>query len=128
MPRTAQPPYSNVENCTPAEPDQFGLTTLRAMADVEPYGSSDFGGDPSNDERQSVTSAAPSEDNDPEDPKNPSGRKKIKKRKSKRHERRRFKEAKAIATCKIVVNVPDFTGQDLSEFAESFGRFLRLTA
>ena len=36
-------------------------------------------------------------------------------------------EAKAIATSKILVNLPEFTGKDLSEFAENFGRFLRLT-
>ena len=27
----------------------------------------------------------------------------------------------------MVVNVPEFTGEDLSEFAENFGRFLRMT-
>ena len=32
--------------------------------------------------------------------------------------------AKAIATSKIVVNLPEFTGKDLSEFAGNFGRFL----
>ena len=73
-----------------------------------------------------MTSASPSEDDDPEDPKNPSGRKKKKKRKTKRPEGRRSQEAKAIATSKIVVNLPEFTGKDLSEFAENFGRFLRL--
>ena len=36
-------------------------------------------------------------------------------------------EAKAIATSKTVVNLPEFTGKDLSEFAENFGRFLRTT-
>ena len=41
VPRTAQPPYSHVENSTPAEVDQLGLTALRAMVDVEPYSSSD---------------------------------------------------------------------------------------
>ena len=97
------------------------------MVDVEPYGSSDLGGDPSDDEPPSLTSASPSEDDDPEDPENPSGRKRKKKRKGKRPERRRSKEAKAIATSKIVVNFPDFSGKDLSEFAESFGRFLRMT-
>ena len=65
--------------------------------------------------------------NDPEDPENPSDKKKKKKRKGRRHEGRRSKEAKAIATSKIVVNLPEFTGKDLSEFAESFGRFLRMT-
>ena len=74
--RKAQPPYSQVKNSTQAELDQLGLTALRAMVDVEPYGSSDLGGDPSDDEPPSMTSASPSEDNDPEDPKNPSGRKK----------------------------------------------------
>ena len=28
---------------------------------------------------------------------------------------------------KIAVNLPEFTGKDLSEFAENFGRFLRMT-
>ena len=75
VPRTAQPPYSHVANSTRAELDRLGLTALRAMVDVEPYGSSDLGGHPSDDE-------PPSEDNDPEDPENPSGRKKKKKRKT----------------------------------------------
>ena len=128
IPRTAQPPYSHVENSTRAELDQLRLTALRAMVDVEPYGSSDLVGDPSNDEPPSMTSASPSEDDDPEDPKNPSGRKKKKKkRKTKRPEGRKSQEAKAIATSKILVNLPDFTGNDLSEFAENFGRFLRMT-
>ena len=75
VPRTAQPPYSHVENSTRAELDQLGLTALRAMVDVEPYSSSDLGGDPSDDEPPSMTSASPSEDDDPEDPENPSGKK-----------------------------------------------------
>ena len=123
VPRTAQPPYSHMETSTRAELDRLGLTALRAMVDVEPYGSSDLGGDPSDDEPPSITSASPSEDHDPEDPENASGKRKKKKRKTKRHEGRRFQEAKAIATCKIVVNLPEFTGKDLSEFAENFGRF-----
>ena len=127
VPRTAQPPYSHVGNSTRAELDRVGLTPLRAMVDVEPYGSSDLGGNPPDDEPRSMTSASPSEDDDPEDPENPSGRKKKKKRKTKRPEGRRSQEAKAIATSKIVVNLPEFTGKDLSEFAENFGRFLRLT-
>ena len=127
VPITAQPPYSHVENSTRAKLDQLGLTALRAMIDVEPYGSSDVGGDPSDDEPPSVTSASPSQDADSEDTKNPIGKKKEKKRKTKRHGRRRFKEAKAIATSKIVVNLPELTGKDLSEFAENFGRFLRMT-
>ena len=127
VPRTAQPPYSNVENSTRAKLDRLGLTALRAMVDVEPYGSSDLGGDPSDDEPPSMTFASPSEDDDPEDPENPSGKKKKKKRKTRRPEGRRSQEAKAIATSKIVVNLPEFTGKDLSEFAENFGRFLRLT-
>ena len=73
-----------------------------------------------------MTSASPSEDDDPEDPENPSGKKKKKKRKTRRPEGRRSQEAKAIATSKIVVNLPEFTGKDLSEFAEKFGRFLQL--
>ena len=127
MPRTARLPYSHVEISSRAELDQLGLTALRAMVDVEPYGSSDLGGDPSDDEPPSLTSPSPSEDDDPEDPENPSGKKKKKQRKTKRHERHRSKQAKAIATSKIVVNLPKFTGRDLSEFAESFGRFLRMT-
>ena len=127
VPRMAQPPYSHVANSTRAELDRLGLTALRAMVGVEPYGSSDLGGDPSDDEPPSMTSASPSEDDDPEDPENPSVKKKKKKRKTRRPEGRRSQEAKAIATSKIVVNLPEFTGKDLSEFAENFGRFLRLT-
>ena len=125
--RTAQPPYSHVENSTRAELDQLGLTALRAMVDIQPYGSSDLRRDPSDDELPSLTSASPSEDDDPEDPKNRSGNKKKKKRKTKRHEIHRSKEAKAIATSKIVVNLTEFTGKDLSEFAENFGQLLRMT-
>ena len=127
VPRTAQPPYSLVTNSTRAELDWLGLTALRAIVDVDPYGSSDLGGDPSDDEPPSMTSASPSEDDDPEVPENPSGKKKKKKRKTRRPKGRRSQEAKAIATSKIVVNLPEFTGKDLSEFAENFGRFLRLT-
>ena len=65
VPRTAQPPYNHVENSTRAELDRLGLTALRAVVDVEPYGSSDLGGDPSDDEPPSMTSASPSEDDDP---------------------------------------------------------------
>ena len=122
VPRMAQPPYSHVRNSTRAEVDRLGLTALRGMVDVEPFRSSDLGGDPSDDELPSMTSASPSED-DPEDPENPSGNKKKKKRKTRRPEGRRSQEAKAIDTSKIVVNLPEFTGKDLSEFAEIFGRF-----
>ena len=73
VPRTAQPPYSHVGISTRAEQDRLGLTALRATVDVEPYGSSDPGGDPSDDVLPSMTSASSSEDDDPEDPKNPSG-------------------------------------------------------
>ena len=127
VPRTAQPHYSHAENSTRAELDRMRLTALRAMVDVEPYGSSDRGGDPSSDEPPSMTSASPSEEDDPQDPENPSGKKKTKKRKTKRHEARKSQEAKAIATSKIVVNLPEFTGKDLSEFAENFNRCLRMT-
>ena len=41
---------------------------------------------------------------------------------------RRSQEAKAIPTSKMVVNSPEFTGKNLSGFAEIFGRFLRMTA
>ena len=127
VPRTAQPPYSHVAIFKRAELDRLGLTALRAMMDVEPYGSSDLGRDPSDDEPPSMTSAPPSEDDDPEDPENQSGRKKKKKRKTRRPEGCRSQEAKAIATSKIVLNLPEFTGKDLSEFAENFCRVLRLT-
>ena len=127
VPRTAQPPYSHVGNSTRAELDRLGLTALRAMVDVEPYGSSDLGGDPSDNEPPSMTSASPLEDDDPEDPENPSGQVKEKKRKTQRPGGHRSQEGKVIATSKIVVNLPEFTGKDLSEFAENFGRFLRLT-
>ena len=127
VPRTARLPYSHVENSTRAELDQLGLTALRGMVDVAPYGASDLGGDPSDDEPPSMTSASTPENDDPEDPETPSGKKKKKKRKTKRHERCRSKEAKAVATSKIVVNLPEFTGKDLSEFAENVGRFLRMT-
>ena len=66
VPRTAQPPYSHVS--TRAELDQLGLRAVRATVDVEPYGSSDLGGEPSDDEPPSLTSASPSKDDDPEDP------------------------------------------------------------
>ena len=89
VPRMAQPPYSHVTNSTRAELDRLGLTALRAMVGVQPYGSSDLGGDPSDDEPPSMTSASPSEDDDPEDPENPSGKKNEKKRKTRRPEGRR---------------------------------------
>ena len=112
----------HVGNSTRAKLDRLGLTALRAMVDVEPYGSSDLGLDPSDDEPPSMTSASPSEDDDLEDSENPSGRKKKRKRKTRRPEGRRSQEAKAIATSKMVVNLPEFTGKDLIEFAENFGR------
>ena len=124
VPRTAQPPYSHVANSTRAELDQLALTALRAMVDVEPYGSVDLGGDPSDDEPPSLSSASPSEDDDPEDPDHPKDRKRKKKRKS---PRRHSKGAKAVATSKILVNLLEFTGKDLSTLAENFGRFLRMT-
>ena len=82
VPRTAQPPYSHVTNSTRAELDRLGLTALRAMVDVEPYGSSDLGGDPSDDEPPSMASSSPSDDDDPEDPEDPKGKKKKKKKKT----------------------------------------------
>ena len=126
VPRTAQPPYSHVANSTRAELDLLGLTALRAMVDVEPYGSSDLFGDPSDDEPPSLTSAPPSDDDDPEDPDYP--REKKKKKKKKKSLRHRSQDAKAVATSKIVVNPPEFTGKDLSGFAENFGGLLRMTS
>ena len=78
VPRTAQPPYSHVENSARAGLDELGLTALRAMFDVEPYGSSDPCSDPSDDEPPSPTSASSSEDDDPEDTEIPSGRRRRK--------------------------------------------------
>ena len=101
----------------------MGLRALRAIVDVGPYASSDFGGDPSDDE----SSASPSEDDDPEDPDHSRDKKTEKKRNNRRHERRRSKEAKAIATTKIVANLPELTGKDLSGVAENCGWFLRMT-
>ena len=120
VPRTAQPPYSHVTNSTRAELDRLGLTTLRAMVEVEPYRSSDLGGDPSDYGPPSMISASPSEVDDLEDPENPSGKKEKKRRKTRRPEGRRSQEAKAIATSQILVNLPEFTGKDLSQFAENF--------
>ena len=125
VPRTAQPPYSQVETSTRAGLDGLRLTARRAMVDVEPYGSSDFGGDLWHNEPPSLSPASPSDDDDPEDPENASDKKKEKKRKSRPHQRRPSKEAKAIATTKIVVKLPEFTGNNLSEFAECFCRFLK---
>ena len=124
VPRTSQPPYSHVGISTRAELDWLGLTALRAIVDVEPYGSSDLGKDPSDDEPPSMTSASPLEDDNPEDPENPSGKKKKKKRRTRRPGGRRSQEAEAIATSKIVVNLPEFTVKDHSEFAENSGRSL----
>ena len=125
--RTAQPPYSHSGNSTRAELDRLGQTALRAMVDVEPYGSTDLDGDSLDDEPPSMTSASPSEDDDPEDPDHPSGQKRKKKRKTRSPGGRKSQEAKAIATLKIVVQLPEFRGKDLSEFAENLGWFLRLT-
>ena len=127
LPKTAQPPYSHVGKSTRVELYRLGLTALRAMVDVKPYGSSDLGGDPSDDEAPLMTSALPSEDDDPEDPENPSGQKRKEKMKTPRPEGRRSEEAKVITTSKIVVNLPEFTGKDLGKFAENSGRFLRMT-
>ena len=126
VPRTAQPPYSHVASSTRAELDQLGLTALRAMVNVEPYGSSDLGGDPSDDEPPSLTSASPSDDDDPEDPDYPREKKK-KKKKRKKSRHHRSQDAKAVATSRIVVNQPEFNRRDLSGFAGNFGRFLRMT-
>ena len=127
MAGTAQPPYSHVENSTRGELDQLGLTMLRALVEVEPYGSNDFGGDSSDDVPPSILSAPPSVDDDPEESENPSGTKKKKKRKSRHPEKRRSKEAKAIATSTILMNLPKFSGKNLSESAERFDEFLRMS-
>ena len=87
VPRTAQPPYSHVQNSTAAELDRIGLTALSTMLDVELYRSTDLGDDPSDKEPPYLTSDPPSEDNDPDDPENMSGKKQKKKKKSRRHER-----------------------------------------
>ena len=94
---------------------------------MEPYGSSEVGGYPSDDETPSLASGSPSED-DLEDPENPMNNKRRRKRKSRHHKSRRSNEAKAIATSQTLLNLPEFTGKDLSNFAASFGRFPRMTA
>ena len=106
---TAQLPYSHLENSTPIKLDGLGLAALRAMVDVEPYGSSGLDADPLEEDPPSLSSVSPSEDDDPEDPENASGKKKNKKTKGSRQERRRSKESKAISTSKIVVNLQEFT-------------------
>ena len=59
-----------------------------------------------------MTSSSPSDDEDPEDPEDSKGKKKKKKKKkTRRPEGRRAQEAKAIATSKIVVNLPEFTAR-----------------
>ena len=98
IPRTAQPPYSHVENSTRAELDRLRLTALRALFDVGPYSTSDLGREASDDEPPSMTSTLPSEDDNPEDAENPSRQRKKKKRKTKRPEGCRSQGAKAIAT------------------------------
>ena len=72
-----------------------------------------------------MTSSSPWEDDDPEDPEYLSRRMKKRKRKTRRLEGRRSQEAKAIATSKILVKLPVFTGKDLS--GSQHGRFLRMT-
>ena len=59
VPRPACPPYSHMENSKRAELDRLDLTALRAMVHVEPHGSRDLAGDPSDDEPRSMTSASP---------------------------------------------------------------------
>ena len=54
VPRTAQAHCSHVENSTGAELDRLGLTALGAMVGVEPYGFSDLGGDPLEDDPPSL--------------------------------------------------------------------------
>ena len=98
IPRMAQPPYSHVGNSTNAELNRLGLTALRAMVDVEPFGSSDLGGDPSDDEPPSMTSAAPPEDDDPEDTENQSGRRTKMRRHEKHNENRTGKENRQEVT------------------------------
>ena len=95
--------------------------------DLEPYGSGDLRADSSDDEPPSFFQASASKADDPEDPENPSGKTRREKRKSRRHERCPSKEAEAFATLKIVLNLPEFTQKDLSEFVESFGLFPRMT-
>ena len=90
------------------------------MVDVEPYGLSDAGGDPLDDD----SSSCDREPSDPDDPWDKSSKKKRKKTPKKVLRERPGKEAKAIATSKIVVNLLDFTGKDLNESADSFAWFL----
>ena len=97
------------------------------MPDTQPCGSSDMVGDSSDDKLSSLCCASPSEDDDPEDQDELGGKKK-KKKKSPRKDGQRSREAKAIATYKTEVSLPESNGNDPSEFAESFGRVLRMTS
>ena len=83
----------------------------------------------------------------PDDPENPTGKRKMRRRESRHQGRHRSKQANAIATSMIVLNLPEFlggttriagsyraknlpefAGKDLSEFAETFGRLLSMTS
>ena len=99
--RTAQPLYSDLDNSTHAQLYKLGMIALSAMVDVEPCGSGDMGGDPSDKEPPSLSSASPSEDDDPEDPDALVDKRKRKKKKGQRNERHRSKVTKAIGTSKI---------------------------
>ena len=135
VPRVQQLPYSHVPNSSPSDLRAAGLTALRAMVDVEPYDSSEVGSS------TSTSSSGESSDgggggggpsDDPDDPHHESkGKGKGKKhKKSKRKHKKKAKyakEARNVAQSKITVSPPEFTGKDLSDFAQEFARFLRLT-
>ena len=84
-----------------------------------------MGGDPSDDD-ESSSSTSGDEPDDPGDASGATDGEKKKKRKKKYRAKggRHHRKSKAIATSKIVGNLLEFTGKDLNEFAESFGRFL----
>ena len=81
-----------------------------------------------------MDSGSSTQDDDPEDPDDSNGTGRASKRKKKKNTEkekgkrsRRSHKSKAIATSKIVVNLAEFRRKDLIEFAEYFGRFLRMT-
>ena len=106
------------------------------MVDLEPYGLSDLGGDPTPIHPQRLPSAARAEEEADlvtltilmEEPLE--WKKRRRKRRRTRSLRRRIAVivmVRTIATSKIVVNLPEFTRNNLNEFAEGFPRLSRMT-
>ena len=136
--RIAQPLYRHVQNTARAELEGL-VTALRLVVDLGPYGASDVGRDLPNDDAAPVPSSFSSHHDYPDNPhdacratdekKKKKTKKKKKKKKMKEQGKggHRPRESKAIAMSEIVVNPFECTTKDLSEFAESFGKILRMT-